>query len=229
MRRRPGRPASPMATRLTMPKPSISDSISRAARHAVAEVGAVGDDMDLRHRHGDAARQAGHDQQRLQRVGRQAERRPATGCATEAAWAASWSGARRFKVSASGIMVTRQSARRRAVGHPPAIVADHQLDDRRPDRARDVVARGGDGDGEAAPLLEPVRDVGDQRREGRGGAEADQHLGRREQDQRGGEGRERKARGEAERAHDRSDHDAAPVDQPPDQTPPAKKPSMFIE
>ena len=34
----------------------------RAARHAVAEVGAVGDDMDLRHRHGDAAGDAGHDQ-----------------------------------------------------------------------------------------------------------------------------------------------------------------------
>ena len=27
----------------------------RAARHAVTEIGAIGDDMDLRHRHGDAA------------------------------------------------------------------------------------------------------------------------------------------------------------------------------
>ena len=62
------------ARRLTMPKPSISESISAPRAGAVAEVAAVGDDVHLRHRHRDAAGDAGDAQQRLQRVGRQAER-----------------------------------------------------------------------------------------------------------------------------------------------------------
>ena len=46
----------------------------RAAGDAETEVGAVGDDMDLRHRHCDATGNARHDQQDLQPVWRQAER-----------------------------------------------------------------------------------------------------------------------------------------------------------
>ena len=45
-----------------------------AARDAVTEVGAVGDDMHLRHRHRDTAGDAGDREQRLQGVGLQAER-----------------------------------------------------------------------------------------------------------------------------------------------------------
>ena len=41
-------------------------------------------------------------------------------------------------------------------------------------RAAEIVAGGADGHGDAAPAREPVRDVGDQRREGAGAADADQ-------------------------------------------------------
>ena len=68
----------PEAMRLMMPKPSISDSISAPRAGAVAEVGAIGDDVHLRHRHGDAAGDAGDAEQREQHVGRDAERRLAS-------------------------------------------------------------------------------------------------------------------------------------------------------
>ena len=42
---------------------------------------------------------------------------------------------------------------------------DEMLDDRRPDRAGDVVAAGADADGDAAPAREPARDVGHHRSE----------------------------------------------------------------
>ena len=64
----------PEAIRLMMPKPSISDSISAPRADAVTEIAAIGDDVHLRHRHGDAAGDAGDAQQRLQRVRRKAER-----------------------------------------------------------------------------------------------------------------------------------------------------------
>src|SRR5438094_10429524 len=79
--------------------------------------------------------------------------RPSAACerrATAAIWVSSWSGGRRFSVSASGIIVARQKAAAERLGRTPAVLADHQLDDRRPEGAGDVVARGGDGDGHAA-------------------------------------------------------------------------------
>ena len=45
-----------------------------AARGAIAEIAAVGDDVDLRHRHRHAAGHAGDAQQHLQHAGREAER-----------------------------------------------------------------------------------------------------------------------------------------------------------
>ena len=45
----------PEPRRLTMPKPSISDSISAPRADAVAEIAAIGDDVHLRHRHRHAA------------------------------------------------------------------------------------------------------------------------------------------------------------------------------
>ena len=53
----------PEATRLTMPKPEHERQHLGSARDAVAEVAAIGDDVNLRHRHRDAAGDARHDQQ----------------------------------------------------------------------------------------------------------------------------------------------------------------------
>ena len=72
--RRCGRRSRPRRAGSRCRSASISDSISRAARRAVAEIAAVRDDVHLRHRHRDAARDARDAQQRLQRVRRQAER-----------------------------------------------------------------------------------------------------------------------------------------------------------
>ena len=59
---------------------------------------------------------------------------------------------------------------------PPAFARDEMLNDRRPDCAGDIIAAGGDGDGNAAPPRKPLRGVGDQRAERGGGAEPDQHV-----------------------------------------------------
>ena len=58
----------PEASRLDDAEAEHQREHLRAARGAVAEVAAVGDDVHLRHRHRDAARDAGDAQQRLQRV-----------------------------------------------------------------------------------------------------------------------------------------------------------------
>ena len=94
----------PEAMRLTMPKPSISDSISAPRADAVAEVAAVGDDVHLRHRHGDAAGDAGEHSSASSALGegratgaaarragdRRVVLRPASGAAARAP-AAAWS------------------------------------------------------------------------------------------------------------------------------------------
>ena len=106
----------PETSRLTMPQASISDSISRAARRAVAEVAAVGDDVHLRHRHRHAAGHAGHAQQRLQpgRAQRPNGRSDCSGAARGAAGAAPAApapaaGGRRRNSSASGSIVSTQN------------------------------------------------------------------------------------------------------------------------
>ena len=155
----------------------------RAARGAVAEVAAVGDDVHLRHRHRDAAGDAGDAEQRLRRVhatGRTAavdgDRRAGPGDARD-----------RHRRRRPGAHQEREQRHRHAaedahadVGLAPADALDEVLDDRRPDRAGDVVAAGADRDRDAAPALEPERGVGDQRREGRRAADqAEQHAVRR--------------------------------------------------
>ena len=75
----------PEAMRLMMPKPSMSESISAPRADAVAEVAAVGDDVHLRHGHGDAAGDAGEAQQREQHVGSEA-RASALAPAAAAPW-----------------------------------------------------------------------------------------------------------------------------------------------
>ena len=142
----------------------------RAARGAVAEVAAVGDDVHLRHRHRHAAGDAGDAEQRLRRVHRQAERARRRRAARRAprprasATAASAGGRPRMK-SASAAIVTRREDAHADVGLAPADALDEVLHDRRPDRAGDIVAAGADRHRDAAPALEPERGVGDQRRE----------------------------------------------------------------
>ncbi len=77
------------------------------------------------------------------------------------------------------------------------------LDDRRPDRAREVVAACENGDGEAAPAHEPQRRVGEQRRERRRAARADQQALREREP---GERRRRAGGDEAEREQPRAEH-----------------------
>ena len=59
----------------------------------------------------------------------------------------------------------------RHVGRAPAIGLDGALHEGRPDGAGDVVAAGHDGDRDAAPAQEPLRDIGHQRAEGGGTSE----------------------------------------------------------
>ena len=81
----------------------------RAPRRAVPEIAAVRDDVDLRHRHRDAAAHAGDDQHGLQRGRRhpQRPRRPRCRRARSRTWI-SVSGDRRRRASASGSMVATQ-------------------------------------------------------------------------------------------------------------------------
>ena len=88
---------------------SMSDSISAPRADAVAEVAAIGDEVHLRHRHGDAAGDAGDKQQDHQRVW-------PTAAARLAAWRRRrWRQRRMMRVdlpahaaAQSGIMVTTQ-------------------------------------------------------------------------------------------------------------------------
>ena len=148
-----------------MPKPSIRESISAPRADAVAEIAAIGDDMHLRHRHRDAAGEAGDAEQRLQRVA--ARGRAARGVRAARRRAAPSRAHRRGRRSskASGSMVTRQNRPMTIWVVPPAVGRDEMLHDRRPDRAGEVVA-GGARCATAMPRrrVEPVRDVGDQRR-----------------------------------------------------------------
>ncbi len=106
----------------------------------------------------------------------------------------------------------------RLVGAAPAVVLDQPLRDRRPGRAADVVAARADRDRDAAPALEPVRDVGEQRGEGRRAAEhADQQsLRQRELPGAAGVGREREAGELREGAEDERRQHADAIDHAPD-------------
>ena len=201
----------PKARRLTMPQASISDSISRAARRPVAQVAAIRDEVNLRHRHRNAARHAGDDEQRLQRGRRQAERAPASSTAR---------GRRR-----RGVDVRRRPAATgaRAAAWSPAEDRDAENVGRQPAVAmkcsttgaiwcRRDSCRSRDADRRAAPAREPQRHVGEQRREGRRRADADeQAVGDRVLRQRSRPRRARVARREGERAEDHGHDDAVAV------------------
>ena len=87
----------------------------------------------------------------------------------EAALPAARCGERPRSSSASGT-IDAKAEQRRSPGARlrQPMRPDHVLDERRPDRAGDVVAGGAQRHRDAAPPLEPERDVGHQRHEGRG-------------------------------------------------------------
>ena len=62
------------------------------------------------------------------------------------------------------------------MGGAPAGRLHAPIDQRRPDRAADIIAAGDDGHRQPAIALEPVRGLRHQRREGRRGAEPDQEM-----------------------------------------------------
>ncbi len=175
----------PETSRLTMPKASISDSISRAARRAEAEIAAVGDDVHLRHRHRDAAGHPGDAQQALQRRGRESERalRDRRGDRLPAAPARTGAAGGSVRGRTAAQHQRERQHRQQAehadadVGLAPARAVDEVLQDRRPHGARQVVAAHADRHGDAAPAREPLRGVRHQRRErGRGAEQSDQHA-----------------------------------------------------
>ena len=102
------------------------------------------------------------------------------------------------------------------IGLAPAPGVDRVLQDRRPDRAGDIAAAGDDRDRDAAALLEPVRDLGDQRPEGGGRAEHADHerLRRHERPEPGRLRRDDVAHAQHERADHHRQHDAEAVGQP---------------
>jgi hypothetical protein len=65
----------------------------------------------------------------------------------------------------------------------PAEAVEAEPHDLRPDGAGEVVARGGDGDGDAAPPVEPEGDMGEERAEGGRRAEADEQAVRQGEDE----------------------------------------------
>ncbi len=101
------------------------------------------------------------------------------------------------------------------VGLAPADGLDEVLHDRRPDRAGEVVAAGADRHRGAAPLDEPERGVGDQRREGRraAGQAEQQAVDDREGEDAAAQAGEDEAGGQADRADQDRQHHAAPVGQ----------------
>ena len=106
------------------------------------------------------------------------------------------------------------------VGLAPADGLDEVLDDRRPDRAGDVVAAGADRDRDAAPAHEPERGVGDQRREASPScrpAPISTPWTMREGPDAGREPGGDEADAEPGRADQQRHHDAAPVGEPPHQ------------
>ena len=89
------------------------------------------------------------------------------------------------RISSNSAIASRAEKADGDVRRAPAVHRRAALDDRRPDRAGEIVAAGGDGHRDAAPAHEPVRRFRHQRREGRRRAETDQHMDDRELPQRG--------------------------------------------
>ena len=98
------------------------------------------------------------------------------------------------------------------IGVAPPRLRDEVLDDRRPHRAGEVVARCRDRDRDAAPPREPLRHIGKERPERRRGADADQDaVDERELPDARRVGGAEKAEREHQRAADNRHHNAEAV------------------
>jgi hypothetical protein len=182
-----------------------------AARRPITEVAAIGDDVDLRHRHRHAARETRNAEQDHQRVGRNAE--IARGTVTRRL-------RRPHHRMGRCASPQRKDERKRCqyaedpdaeIGVAPAVGRDRMLQHRRPQRTADIVAGGRHPDRDPAMAHEPLRHVGLQRPERRRGADTNEQVHQRERE------RARNKRGtgiaDADRQgaqHDR-DHDAEAV------------------
>ena len=198
----------PEATRLTTPQASFS-----AARHAVTEIAAIGDDVNLRHRHRHAAADPCNHQQRLQ--GRRRDR--ALGLAL-----------RQCRTCRPIVVMDDAAAHEERERHDrgekeyadagmrcaPAFRGDEVLHHRWPDRAGEIIARRRDRDGNAAPLHKPVRCVGHQRTEACRAADADQQAMRqRDLPDAGGNADQQIAGGQHDRAQRDRHRDTEAVDE----------------
>src|SRR5262245_61531339 len=102
------------------------------------------------------------------------------------------------------------------MGCAPALIGNEMVQDRRPDRAAEIIAGRDDGDGDSAPAREPARGVRDQRPEGGGGAEPDHEVHERERHEaRSKAGHDVAETERARAAHDRR-RNAEPVGQAPE-------------
>ena len=172
--------------------------------------------MDLRHRHGDAASDARDREQDLQRVRLQGDRTGREGVTGDPAGL----GQRPLRATAQDPSEGQDQAdacqpdRDQRLAPPDR--ADEMLDDRRPKRAREVIAGRDERDRDAAPALEPERDVGHERPEARRAAEADEAaLRERESDEVRREAGQDEARPEEDRAQSGDPRDAESVGRPP--------------
>ena len=147
-----------------------------AAGDAVAEIAAIGDDVDLRHRHRNAAANRSQGQEDLQRPRRQAERR---GRSLARRGSGIEERGRRAPAQSNDADEKhgRAACQRNAdMGRPPAIERDGVLHDRRPHRAGDIISSRANRHRNAAAADEPVRNVRDQRAKRRRAAESDQAV-----------------------------------------------------
>jgi hypothetical protein len=162
--------------------------------------------VHLRHRHGDAAGDAGDREQHGQRIGRKLEidlRRPRIGVIADLVVAHLRAQDRhqdRHQDHANEGDADMRGA--------PADRLYAFADERRPHRARDVIAARDDGHGKSAIALEPVRGLRHQRREGRRGAEPDQEIGRDELPELGREPRQHVGNADESDADRHRRHDA---------------------
>ena len=165
--------------------------------------------MNLRHRHRDAAGQPGQRQQRLQCTRRQVDPAIHDPHGWRPCPALRRPRAEEDRQRQHGADADRADHQ---MGGPPSVQADHPGDERRPCGAGNVVTRCAECHGDATAFLEPMGDVGDQRREGGGGAEeSDQDaVAERELPQAAGQRGEEISQPQAHRAdqHGRDDADA---------------------
>ena len=172
--------------------------------------------MDLGHGHGHAAGKAGEDEEALQHGGSVESLATAAG-GDGGAWPFIQRGA------AAQEQRQRQHERngedaQRNIGIAPAIGLDAPGEEGRPDGAGDVVSGCGNGDCDAAALLEPERDVSNQRPENRGAAQADENRLAGNIDVIGGsKGRGDETEPQHDGAQEHGHHDAETVGEPPHQ------------